>query len=493
MQRYQLLTMAACKRTFVGSIAAFALSAGLGSPTLARSPESYTLQSLVDAASSGAVVSVPAGIYRETVRIDKSLTLVGQPGTEIRGSDVWSDWSMGGRGWHSSQTVPWFPTHGMCVSADNRCLAAEQVFVDGARLSEDFSGAPVDGQFALDATRHVVLASSPTGHTVEVTTRTAWIDAQADDVTIQGFTMKHAANDAQVGALTAGGRANWTMEDNVLSDAHGVVVALSTGNNLRLLRNDIFRGGQMGVQGGNGSGDLIQSNRIHDNNIDGFLPGWEAGGLKAAQVSNSTWDSNEVYDNIGGGLWCDMDCRDITISNNRVYRNVQGAGIMFEISDSAKIFGNSAWSNGSGLGWGWGAGILVAGSGNVEIYNNVLAWNQAGISLISQNRSDLPSVGAVNNYVHDNAIVMGTAPESLSLSWLQDWNGPLFAPSSNNRGASNTFWYPGPETGSIRFGWQGPISHLSDSISTPLGDGSYLTDAQEQQVLASRGMQLAPD
>jgi len=379
--------------------------------------------------------------------------------------------------------------HGMCTSGDTRCLAAEQVFVDGVRLTRDWSGSPASGQFSLDADRHVLLADDPEGRTVEVTTRTAWVVAQSDGVTIQGFTMKHAASDAQVGALSAGGWSNWTIQNNILSDAHGAVVALSTGNNMRLLQNDIFRAGQLGVQGGNGSGNLIQGNKIHDNNTDGFLPGWEAGGLKAALLRHSIWDDNEAYDNVGNGLWCDIDCRDITISNNRAYRNTQGAGIAFEISNGAKIFGNSAWSNGSGLGWGWGAGIVVSASANTEVYNNVVAWNQSGISMISQSRPDMPAIGPVNNYVHDNAILMGAAaPESLSLSWLEDWNGPLFAASSNNRGASNTYWYPEPENNSTRFAWKGPISHLSDSLATPLGSGSYLTDAQEQQVLAGHGM-----
>ena len=98
----------------------------------------------------------------------------------------------------------------------------------------------------------------------------------------------------------------------------------------------------------------------------------------------------------------------------------------------------------------------------------------------------------MNNYVHDNAIIMGAAPDSLSLSWLQDWNGGIFATSSHNRGGSNTYWYPTPENGFARFGWDGPVAHLSDVSATPAGSGSYLSDADEQQVLIAGGIALSP-
>ena len=68
-------------------------------------PAPGTLQGLVDAARPGAVVDVPAGVYRESVTIDKPLTVRGE-GAEIRGSDVWSDWQATGSRWRSNASVP---------------------------------------------------------------------------------------------------------------------------------------------------------------------------------------------------------------------------------------------------------------------------------------------------------------------------------------------------------------------------------------------------
>lgn len=47
-----------------------------------------SIQAAVDAAAPGATVTIPPGIYRETVTIGKPLTLVGEPGAVIDGRDA---------------------------------------------------------------------------------------------------------------------------------------------------------------------------------------------------------------------------------------------------------------------------------------------------------------------------------------------------------------------------------------------------------------------
>jgi parallel beta-helix repeat protein len=302
----------------------------------------------------------------------------------------------------------------------------------------------------------------------------------------------HAANAPQTGAITNGGYANWTIQNNTFSHAHGADVSLhGTGvTGLVLADNDIGFGGDLAVHGAGVTNVSVTGNTIHDSNTDGFDPEWEAGGMKMGALVGGTWDSNEIYNNAGPGVWCDINCQDVTISNNRSHDNAR-AGIMLEISNGASIYGNNVWNNGwANANWGWGANILISSSANVNVYNNTAAWGNVGISVISQNRSDQPSVGTVGISVNNNNIIAGSLTDA-SLEWLQDWPGILFLPSSNNSGSDNRFWYPGAENGSIRFAWDGCITSITSFSSTPGGQGSrYMSDATVQELLSSTGIPL---
>jgi parallel beta-helix repeat protein len=354
---------------------------------------------------------------------------------------------------------------------------------------------PGAGQFSLDSGRHVLLGSDPTGHVAEVTVRDHWVRVNASDVTITGFRMRHSANDAQDGGILVGGygqpaRDRATIRNNVLSNAHGAVVMFYGGSGHAILGNDLFAGGQEGLAfgGPGGSGSLVQGNRIHDNNTEAFESGWEAGGMKAALQSGLTLDANEVWGNAGPGLWLDVQCTNAVFSNNRVHHNAT-AGLFFEVSYGAKIFGNKVWENGWGWpNWGWGAGILVSSSGGAEIYGNTVAWNADGISVISQQRSDANPV--TNNYVHDNTI-MATRGSDL-LFWAQDWSGSLFNSASANHGATNAYWMDVSENGEARYSWSTAIGYLGTFNPTPGEEnGRYLTSTEKDQLLSSAGMPLS--
>jgi hypothetical protein len=144
-------------------------SAGSAPP----SAPTTSIQQLGDDASSGSTVNVPAGIYRETVYITKPITLVAQPGAEIRGSDVWTEWNESGGRWVSRSSVPAFVNnHGECQNGSD-CRLQEQVFVDGAQLQR-VSGNPANGQFSINGQRQVVPGQNPSGRTVEVSVREHW-------------------------------------------------------------------------------------------------------------------------------------------------------------------------------------------------------------------------------------------------------------------------------------------------------------------------------
>jgi len=445
-----------------------------------------SLQAQILAAAPGSTLLTPACVYRETLIITKPITLIGQPGSEIRGSDVWSGWTRRGSYWIKGPLPPFFQDRWPCEpGSTGRCRWPEQVFLDGQPLTQ-VAASPASGQFSVDGNRWILLADNPSGRQVEVTTRQYWVLGRAGDVTIRGFRMRYAANPAQQGALSNGGYGNWTVERNVLSDAHGAVVSLDGASGLRLLNNDISRGGEEGVHGALDTGLLVQGNRVHNNNTEQFDPGWEAGGLKLTGNVRPAISANSVYSNDGTGIWCDAGCSGAVISNNRVYDNSR-EGISYEVSHDGTIAGNAVWTNGGDRAvWGFGAGILCQNCDHTEIIRNTLAWNANGITVISQDRSDSRPVAA--NMVHDNTVVESTAG-SIALGWFQDWAGPLYDQAADNRGSGNGFWYPSPEGQDARFEWTGDITLLADFSGTRGGANSwYLTSARATWALSQAGI-----
>ncbi len=434
-----------------------------------------------------ATITVPTGcVFREAVVVTKPLTLDGGGKAEIRGSDIWKNWAKSGNYWLQG-VVPYLSVHGECATGTSACLWPEQVFFDGKPLKQVVTN-PIFGQFAVNSNRQILLADNPTGHVVEVTTRRHWISTQSDNVTIQGFIFKHAANDSQSGALSVK-NSHVFVRSNRMSDAHGAVISSVNNKNTQIINNHISRGGQLGIHGYNISNAVIQYNSIYDNNTEQFNAGWEAGGVKTATIQNTLFANNTVYLNRGPGLWCDINCSGVTYQNNRVHHNT-GNGIFFEISTNGTIIGNQVWENGwADTSWGWGAGILVSSSSTTEVAYNTVSWNGDGISVVSQNRGNSTWNTVVGNSVHHNNIIStGNGPKALG--WYQDWAGVLYNASSNNKGYDNKYWYPDEEGTYDRFEWnKTPIKMISTFNQTLAEEkGRYLLIGEKDTVLKTLGI-----
>lgn len=462
-----------------------------------------SLQAKVDAAPAGATVRAEPCVHREQIVVNKPITLEGQPGSEIRGSDVWKDWERDGDFWRSRKALPHFPQVKVrCIPGTSRCLWPEQVFFDGRPLRQ-VDSEPGSGQFAVDAGRHVLLKDDPGGQLVEVTVRRHWVLGEADNVTVRNFTMRHASNAGRSGAVmnrpeaVSGGYDGWMLQDNRLSDAHGAVVNFDNATGLRVLGNDISRGGQLGVQG-SGSGEIISGNKIHDNNTEGFDWEWEAGGIKTSYADNVEVSSNEIYRNKGSAVWFDIDSRNNTISDNRIYDNAR-YGIHYEISEGGRIFDNVIWENGWGTpDWASGAGIALGNSSDTEVYDNILAWNADGIAVVALDREGASWDRVRDVYVHDNTVLsrdrIEHPEENFALAWLQGGSAQVFNPSSGNRGERNRYWYPDPEGESVRYEWnKDAFSKLADFNATPGEEnGRYLSEGEKAAVVAGEDIPASP-
>lgn len=327
----------------------------------------------------------------------------------------------------------------------------------------------------------------------------------ADDVVIQGFEVRRTRNPAQEGAIQVRDSNRFTLRGAYVHNSGGACISIVGGSGHVIAHSTLAYCAQEGFHLSRVTNTRVAYNRIHHNNPDSrFDMEWEAGGGKASHSSGLTFVGNEVYRNRGPGLWCDLDCRNVVYRENRVRHN-RWAGIMFEISDGARIVHNRVWENGWGKRtWGWGAGILISSSRNAEVAYNTVAWNADGISVVSQDRSDSyafePGVSTWNRVtrvrVHDNAVYLDPQrtdrSDKFAVGWIQDWAGVMFRTRSHNVGAHNSYWYGSPEP-TRRFAWRDSVSRLRSFNWTPgEAGGVYMTPGQRDRRLACVGVPLRP-
>jgi Right handed beta helix region len=133
-------------------------------------------------------------------------------------------------------------------------------------------------------------------------------------------------------------------------------------------RNRIYRNGQISVAGA-GTGIVVESNDIVENNTLGYSAGWEAGATKFVLTDQLQVRNNCVRNNLGPGIWMDVENRNSTIVGNWSVRNT-GAGIYNEIGGRALIEGNTAAFNGYPGETPWFSQILVSGSPDTRVQRN---------------------------------------------------------------------------------------------------------------------------
>jgi hypothetical protein len=95
----------------------------------------------------------------------------------------------------------------------------------------------------------------------------------------------------------------------------------------------------------------------------------EAGATKFVLTDLLQVRNNCVHDNLGPGIWMDIENRNSTIVDNWSVHN-RGIGIFHEISGRAFIEGNTAALNGSPGETPWNSQILVSGSHDTLVQRN---------------------------------------------------------------------------------------------------------------------------
>ncbi len=231
-----------------------------------------TIQAAIDAASPGATITIPAGIYYEQLVINKSLTLLGAnagvPATGIR----------------SSESIIDAGTALVAVLVDN--VAVESVVIDGFTISNfGKAGIVVKNVLAVQIDNNIVSTTIHTaapngiqiGYVMDLTATTGTIRGnRVSDST--WYLYDSDVPDAYEGELPGGGT-NWT--------GSGILV-IAPNSELAISHNEVF-GNDVGLDIEAGSLTILSDNDVHDNSY-GFIL-WNA---------DSSINFNNIY---GNGLF----------------------------------------------------------------------------------------------------------------------------------------------------------------------------------------------
>jgi hypothetical protein len=376
-----------------------------GSPHTVRLKPGDNVFSIVRSESPNTKFIFSPGVYRMQSIVPKDHDVfVGEGPAILNGSKLLYMQPDAGL-WSATETrAKYGPGH--CSPDHPRCWILNDLFID------DHIQLPVEkpsdlgpGKWFYDeASEKVYIDTNPSGHTVELGSLAAAFYGEATGIEITHLIVEKYASPPQHGAIggyprvgQGRGVQGWSVVSTEVRWNHGTGIALGSGAHVDSC--NIHHNGQKGI-GAVGDGDVITNNEISYNNYAGYNPGWEAGGSKFSKTDHLILRSNYVHDNVGGGLWTDIDNIHALFEKNRIENT--GEGIRHEISYDAIIRNNLLKGN--------DGGIVIVCSPNVEVYGNVIevppGRRNLGIEVYGGERG----VGAYgprvaqNDSVHHNVI-----------------------------------------------------------------------------------------
>jgi parallel beta-helix repeat protein len=392
-------------------------------------------QSVVERYPAGTAFCFSAGVHRitRTIKPGAGTTLGSSTRAVLTGSKRLSTWAANSGDWKATGVLP--AAYGMTGQCEdnvaNICYLREQIFQDGVHLRRVATRAlVVPGTFYGDyAANAVYVGTNPATRAMEISRTNTAISSGSANVTVRGLTVEHFASASQAGAVVAG--PGWRVQSNDIRDNHAVGVMLVNADNAVLSQNFIRRNGQLGVGQYSSVNGRITANHINNNNTDGYwIADWESGGIKTTWSSGGAVTNNQIWANLGVGLWSDAYDENRTFSGNHIENNA-ACGIRFEIGRNGVIANNTVIRNGygtrrnSGTSLWDGAGINVNTSSNVQVRNNYVAGNVNGVSIQSRTRGSGPwGLNVLRDVlVSNNTISMRAGTQATGM--VQNGGSPL--------------------------------------------------------------------
>jgi hypothetical protein len=148
--------------------------------------------------------------------------------------------------------------------------------------------------------------------------------------------------------------------------------------------------------GGSEAGLVVEGTEIDHNGSDATL-GCCSGGLKS--TNPFTVRGSYVHDNIGNGIWCDLDCGGFIVEDSRVIHNSL-KGIFHEISGGPSVVRNNVIQGNNYANQLSAAGVTILSSKDIEVYGNDFGNNTVAavqVKLVSKRGFPLSGI-----FIHDN-------------------------------------------------------------------------------------------
>lgn len=451
----------------------------------------WNVSGIVQRAAPGAVFCLKAGVYRmQHVAPKDGQSFYGEQAAILNGARLLTAFDRESRFWVATGQTQRYPPNGQCAPNSPACNLPEALFIDDKPLRRVLAKEEVvAATYYFDHVgARIYLADDPQGRKVEASVTRFAFDSPASDVRISNIVVEKYANASQQGAINGRPSKRWVIDGVEARWNSGAGVSIGSGG--KLTNSNIHHNGQLGVSAG-GEDLLIADNEIWANNIYGYDFFWEAGGIKVTVSDGVTVLRNRVHHNVGVGIWGDIECRKMLYEKNLVEYNAF-AGIFHEISYGAIIRDNVTRFNGQRYReWFWGAEIQVAGSENVEVYNNQVTVlpDGNGIVLLDQNRMTprLTRYKTRHNHVHGNTITYagsGNAGGAVDTKpWAENYR---IIGQGNNQLDGNTYKAPDCNR-SIKFAWGATYRRMTFDEFRRLGQEANGHCVVEPAIMRSSG------
>jgi len=329
------------------------------------------IQSAIDAASDGDTIIVAAGTYTESIIINKSIDLVGQPGAIIKCPATPKTVKVQESG-HTFEYVV-LAAGGTYGSGNNTYYGTGTINIGitgfeidgnngGTSSSYYFTGILLRNAVGNISDNYIHDMYGPSGNGSGEQTFGMLIYGNSD-ATVYGNTVENFSR----GGIVANGDAG-ALPDPVANIKNNIVY----GNGLESATN---WNAENGIQIGYGASGTIKENEVYDCMCNN--PGWASSGIIITGTVGVIVEDNDVQGNDGGITvvgyedYKNAPCYNITIKNNQVYSNVVGidaeANVHHIVIGSNTIYDNDY--DGVYI-WAYNFGWESSTPDNITIQNN---------------------------------------------------------------------------------------------------------------------------